>query len=81
MMRIVNGYERPKRLTSRESECLSWTAAGKTSDEVAMILNLSVCTVNKHISNSMRKLNACNKIHAIIKALVERELKFSDIRF
>lgn len=55
-------------LSSRERECLIWTARGKTSEEIALIINRSVPTVNYHLQKAMRKLNAVNKFQAVIKA-------------
>jgi len=58
------------RLSKRETEVLRWTAEGKTSGEIAEILNLSERTVNFHIGNAMTKLNATNKTAAAIRAAV-----------
>ena len=52
-----------------ELECLLWTAEGKTAEEVASILGLSVFTVNRYVSVAVRKLNCVNKHHAAIRAL------------
>ena len=56
-------------LSIRERECLLWTAEGKTAEEVASILGLSVFTVNRHASNAAQKLGCANKHHAAIRAL------------
>ncbi len=45
----------------REMEILKWTAEGKTSAEVAMILSISENTVNFHQKNMQKKFNAPNK--------------------
>lgn len=55
-------------LSNREQEVLRWTADGKTSNEIAVILKISERTVNFHITNITAKLNASNKIAAAIKA-------------
>lgn len=55
-------------LSLREQECMKWAADGKTSWEIARLLNLSERTVNFHLSNVTRKLNASNRQHALIKA-------------
>ena len=55
-------------LSMRERECLLWTLEGKTAQEVAEILGLSVYTVNRHAFNAMRKLGGLNKHHAAIQA-------------
>lgn len=55
-------------LTAREIEVLRWTADGKTSGEVSKIMSISDRTVNFHIANTLKKLNATNKTAATIKA-------------
>ena len=56
-------------LSIRERECLLWTLEGKTAEEVAAILGLSVFTVNRHVSTAARKLGCVNKHHAAVRAL------------
>ncbi|MCV3735420.1 LuxR family transcriptional regulator (plasmid) [Rhizobium sp. TRM96647] len=56
-------------LTDREVECLSWTAAGKTSLEIAEILGLSEHTVNHYLNQVTRKLEAVNRTQAVVKAI------------
>lgn len=56
-------------LSKRESQCLTWSSAGKTSWEIAHILEISERTVNFHIYNAIRKLGASNRKHAISIAL------------
>lgn len=56
-------------LSPRERECLSWAALGKTSPEIAMILDRSVDTVRLHIKNAMLKLDASTRTHAVAKAM------------
>jgi DNA-binding CsgD family transcriptional regulator len=56
-------------LTEREIQCLSWTAAGKTSLEIAEILGLSEHTVNHYLNQVTRKLEAVNRTQAVVKAI------------
>lgn len=42
--------------SKREKEILKWTAEGKTSAEIAMILSISENTVNFHQKNMQKKL-------------------------
>ena len=56
-------------LTQRERECLRWTAQGKSSWDIAVILKISQNTVNFHIKNAMKKLETNRRIVAAIKAI------------
>ncbi|WP_127522129.1 helix-turn-helix transcriptional regulator [Mesorhizobium sp. Z1-4] len=56
-------------ISKRELECLMLTANGLTSDEIADKLGLSVHTANQYLTNTSRKLNAVNRVHAVAKAL------------
>ncbi len=56
-------------LTEREVDCLTWTAAGKTSSEIAEILTLSEHTVNHYLNRAARKLDTVNRTQAVAKAL------------
>lgn len=48
-------------LSERELEILKWTAEGKTSAEISLILSISENTVNFHQKNMQKRLNAPNK--------------------
>lgn len=56
-------------LTLRELECLHWVSMGKTAWETATIMGRSQRTVEFHLVNAARKLNAINKIHAVVIAV------------
>lgn len=63
--------ESPKvSVTSRERECLLWSALGKSSWEISEILRISEATVNFHMQNAMRKLEVYSRPHAIVKAVM-----------
>ncbi|MFN3550148.1 MAG: LuxR C-terminal-related transcriptional regulator [Mesorhizobium sp.] len=62
-------YTRDFRLTLRERQCLMWTSAGKTTVEIAGILQLSEHTVNQHVASCIQKLGAANRIQAVAKAI------------
>lgn len=55
-------------LTKREVECLRWAAAGKTNDEIGMILGLQRTTVRFHIRSASVKLDAVNRDQTLFKA-------------
>lgn len=59
----------PIQLSRRERECLAWTAQGKSSWDIGMILNISENTVNFHVKNAMRKLGTTSRTVAVVKAI------------
>jgi LuxR family quorum-sensing system transcriptional regulator CciR len=56
-------------LTDRERECLLWSARGKSSWDIGMIIGISEFTANFHIRNACAKLQATNRILGITKAI------------
>jgi DNA-binding NarL/FixJ family response regulator len=56
-------------LTPRESEVLVWISRGKTNQEIAMILDFSPRTVNKHLEQIFRKLGVENRTTAAAVSL------------
>jgi DNA-binding CsgD family transcriptional regulator len=59
----------PPKLTPREIEILQWTLEGKSASAVGGILHISENTVNFHMRNIFRKLDASSKHQAAIKAM------------
>jgi DNA-binding CsgD family transcriptional regulator len=59
----------PLGLGKRESEVLSWVARGKTNDDIATILGLSVKTVKKHLERIFDKLGVDSRTAAAARAL------------
>jgi DNA-binding NarL/FixJ family response regulator len=58
-------------LTTREREVLKLVAEGKSSKEVASLLNISIRTVEHHRANIMVKLN-CKNIAELIKYAIQK---------
>jgi DNA-binding NarL/FixJ family response regulator len=56
-------------LSPRELDVLTWSARGKTSDEIAGILELSKRTVDFHMDNARAKLGVATRIQAVVKAI------------
>lgn len=56
-------------LTKQEQACLSLSAHGQTSADIALKLGIKTRTVNFHITKVLRKLNATNRQEAIAKAV------------
>jgi DNA-binding CsgD family transcriptional regulator len=56
-------YKLPQ-FTPRETEIMNWTAQGKTSLQISVLIKVKEPTVKKHIKSACQKLNANNKTHA-----------------
>jgi DNA-binding CsgD family transcriptional regulator len=59
----------PVRLSPRQREVLMWSAEGKTTWEISVIIECTEATVNYHLRQVIRKLGATNKTHAVSRAL------------
>lgn len=55
-------------LTSRQREVLAWAARGKTTQDIAQIMGLSMPTVEKHLKAARDALEAQTTTHAVKKA-------------
>ena len=66
--------QRQAALSTREREIMSLLAQGLTGEEVAGRLYLSTETVKTHVRNSMTKLEARNRVHAIAIALRQGQI-------
>lgn len=58
------GY-RSYALSMREKEVLKWLKMGKSSWDISIILGISERTVNFHITNIMKKLDAMTRTQAV----------------
>ena len=56
-------------LTNREADCLSYIARGERPERIADLIGLSTATVNFHLRNARRKLNARTTAEAVAKAM------------
>lgn len=54
-------------LTDREIEALTWVARGKSSTDIAVLMNVSERTVNFHVNNVIRKLGVATRVQAAIR--------------
>jgi two-component system, NarL family, nitrate/nitrite response regulator NarL len=54
-------------LTKREVKIISLVAKGMTNKDVANNLNISVKTIKHHMTHVMQKLQAKNRLEAVIK--------------
>lgn len=62
-------------LGPREAEVLQWSAAGKSAEEIGIILALSTYTVQSHLRHIREKLGANNVSRAVSKAMVLGEIQ------
>ncbi|MDP3371459.1 MAG: LuxR C-terminal-related transcriptional regulator, partial [Candidatus Paracaedibacteraceae bacterium] len=73
--------ERPVGLiTAREVEVLTWVREGKTNDEIAVILGLSMLTVKNHLRHAMKKLVVRTRGQAVAKAIALGFLRAQGLR-
>jgi len=75
IIRIALSAKRPSAgqnssaLSFREKEVLSWLKRGKSSGDIAIILDISERTVNFHVKNIMMKLDAVTRTQAVATAI------------
>ncbi|OLS63323.1 helix-turn-helix domain-containing protein [Pseudomonas putida] len=75
VQRVPTLSEDPIRLTLRETVVLQWSAEGKTSWEIAHILQCSESAVNFHFCNIRRKFGVTSRSAAMLKALDQGLIK------
>src|SRR5262245_4558295 len=67
-----------QQLTSRELEILRFVSEGRTNNEIAKLMHISVKTVERHRTNLMAKLEAHNLVELIRVAIKQRLIQFDD---
>lgn len=65
-------------LTTQETAILRLVAGGYSNKEIARFLNIAVGTVKNHLSDMLRKLDARDRTHAVLKALAGHLLTKGD---
>nr|WP_162623864.1 LuxR family transcriptional regulator [Paracoccus saliphilus] len=66
-------------LTPRQREVLGWRSAGKTVDEIAIILGITPATVEKHLRLARESLGVETTPQAVLKAHVTHQLHNPEI--
>jgi len=64
----------PPMISKREAQVLGLLSQGRTTEQVALELVLSPETVQTHVRNATRKLDARGRLHAVILALVHGQI-------
>lgn len=59
----------PPRLTPRQREVLHWLSLGKTNWEISRILGTSEDNVKYHVGRLLARLDAGNRVDAVVKAM------------
>ncbi|MDD5038226.1 MAG: response regulator transcription factor [Dehalococcoidales bacterium] len=71
-----------EKLTAREIEVLNLLAEGKSNDDIAKALFISVLTVKTHVHNILNKMNMTKRVQAALFAASQPEIldsgKFSE---
>lgn len=68
---MQNGAQSPAEISSRELEVLKAVVEGKTNQEIAFQLGISVKTVEKHLDGIFTKLGVASRVEAAVLAVRE----------
>lgn len=60
-------------LSDRESDIVRWVAAGKTNEEIGLVMNISPFTVKNHLRRIFQKLDVTNRAQAVDRIVRHRE--------
>lgn len=64
-------------LTRRQREVLEWGADGKTTADIAMLMGLTIATVEKHLRLAREALDVETTAQAVLKASLQRQIFFN----
>ena len=67
--KIVEGITAPGPLTNKEIQVLNYVAKGYSNKQIGLELRVSENTVKYFVSNSMTKLEAYDRTHAVVVAI------------
>lgn len=73
LMSIPHSGLRPS-LSPRQIEVLEWVADGKTNQDIATIMGLSLATVEKHLRLAREKLDVETTAQAVMKAAFQNQM-------
>ena len=69
----------PPRLTERQHQCLVLVAKGKSDRQIGRSLRISEETVHKHVEAAKKRYRVHTRIQLVVRALVARQLKLTQI--
>lgn len=69
----------PPTLSDRQRECVLWMARGKTAAETAIILGISLETINQHLKISRERYGVHCKQMLVIRAMFDGLIGFRDV--
>lgn len=69
-LKQIRQLEQDFKLSEREKQCICWLAEGKTTWEIATILNISERTANFHVNNILQKTQSNNRNQALTRYLL-----------
>jgi LuxR family transcriptional regulator len=73
-LKIISLPFEERRLTSRQREALEWVGDGKTNSEVAIIMNLTLPTIEKHLKLARVALDVDTTAQAVLKASLHNQI-------
>ena len=72
---ITLPYNAPNRaLTKRQREALEWVGDGKTTQDIAVLMGLTVATVEKHLRLARESLAVETTAQAVLKASLHNQM-------
>tara|TARA_R110002096_G_scaffold34766_1_gene99138 strand:- start:109 stop:864 length:756 start_codon:yes stop_codon:yes gene_type:complete len=72
-------YSGARRLTKRQREVLQWAGDGKTTQDIAVLLNLTPATVEKHLRLARAALDVETTAQAVLKSAFYNQMFVVDI--
>ena len=70
---------KPWTITERRKEVLYWLARGKTTPEIADILNLSFFTAKNHVCEILKIYGTPNRTCAVLRAIARGDISLDEI--
>lgn len=72
-------YSGARRLTTRQREVLQWVGDGKTTQDIAILLELTPATVEKHLRLAREALDVETTAQAVLKAAFYNQMFVIDL--